>query len=126
MLKLGIGTLPSKKLSRADHLNLPAKFEFSDLFRYRYTKALWAFGSSLIVASLSNDHSDGNENGTKAVGLINETTTLHACITLLCTFLSLPSLYDYDVKMPNFTICEGREQKTTTFFSFSLLLHRTL
>ena len=45
MLKLGIGTLPSKKLSRADHLNLPAKFEFSGLFLYRYQSivGIWKF-----------------------------------------------------------------------------------
>ena len=34
-------------------------------------------------------------------------------------YISLPSLYDYDLKMPNFTFCRGREQKTTTFFFFS-------
>ena len=28
----------------------------------------------------------------------------------------LPSLHDYNVKLPNFTFCRGREQKTTTFF----------
>ena len=38
--------------------------------------------------------------------LINKTTTL-TYITLLCTFL-LPSLHDYDVKMPDFTFYGGR------------------
>ena len=28
----------------------------------------------------------------------------------------LPSLHDYNVKLPNFTFRRGREQKTTTFF----------
>ena len=48
MLKLGIGTLPSKKLSRAGHLNLPAKFEFSGLFLYRYQSivGIWKFVDS--------------------------------------------------------------------------------
>ena len=34
------------------------------------------------------------------------------------TFLqfSLPSLYDYDVKMPIFTCCGAREYRTTFFF----------
>ena len=40
------------------------------------------------------------------------------CITLLCTFLC-SRLHDYDVKMPNFTICWEREHKTTTFLFFS-------
>ena len=34
-------------------------------------------------------------------------------------YISLPSLYDYDLKMPNFTFCGGREHTTTTFFFFS-------
>ena len=29
--------------------------------------------------------------------------------------ISLASLHDYDVKIPNFTFCGGREHKTTTF-----------
>ena len=28
----------------------------------------------------------------------------------------LPSLHDYNVKLPNFTFCRRREQKTITFF----------
>ena len=40
----------------------------------------------------------------------------------LCTcntlYITLPSLYDYDVKMPNFTFCGKREDKTTTLFFF--------
>ena len=47
----------------------------------------------------------------------------------LCTwsrflYISLPSLhdYDYDVKIPNFTFCGGREHKTTTFFFYSWTL----
>ena len=35
-----------------------------------------------------------------------------------CTFL-FPSMNDYNVKVPNFAFCRGREQKTTTFFFFS-------
>ena len=33
-------------------------------------------------------------------------------------YLSLPSLHDYDVKLPNFTFCREREHKTTTSFFF--------
>ena len=34
----------------------------------------------------------------------------------LSWYISLPSLYDYHVKMPNFTFCGKREHKTTTLF----------
>ena len=34
-------------------------------------------------------------------------------------YISLPSLHDYDVKIPNFMFYGGREHKTTTFFFFS-------
>ena len=42
---------------------------------------------------------------------------LCTCITLFW-YISLPSLYDYDVKIPNFTFCGVREHKVTTFFFF--------
>ena len=67
--------------------------------------------------SLSNDDGDVNENGIKAIGYIGKTTTLHAHHAFL--YISLPSLHDYDVNMPNFTFCGGREDKATTFFFFS-------
>ena len=35
--------------------------------------------------------------------------------------ISLPSSHDYDMKLPNFTLCGGREHKTTTLFFFSEL-----
>ena len=40
---------------------------------------------------------------------IGKTPTLHV-------YISLPSLHDYDVKLPNFTFCGGREHKTRTLF----------
>ena len=46
---------------------------------------------------------------------------LCTCITLFCTFL-----YDYHVKMPFFTFCEGLERKNTTFFPFSGLRYQLL
>ena len=39
---------------------------------------------------------------------------LCTCITLFL-HISLPSLQDYNVKVPNFTFWRGRENKTTTF-----------
>ena len=60
------------------------------------------------------------ENGKKAIGLIRKTVTLHVHHAFLYIFL--PSLHGYDVKLPNFTFCGGRERKTTTLFFFSWTL----
>ena len=70
-----------------------------------------------ILGSLSNEDGDGNENGKKAIGLISKTTTLHLDHAFLN--ISLPSLHDYNVKVPKFTFCQGREHKTTTFIFLS-------
>ena len=43
---------------------------------------------------------------------------LCTCITLFW-YISLPSLHDYDVKVPNFTFCWGREHRPTIFFFVS-------
>ena len=48
---------------------------------------------------------------------IGEKTTLHVHHAFL--YVSLPSLLDNDVKVPNFTFSGGREHKMTTMFSFS-------
>ena len=37
-------------------------------------------------------------------------------------YISVPSLHDYDVKMPNVTFCGGLELKTTTFSLLFLFL----
>ena len=63
--------------------------------------------------TLRSDDGDRNENVTKAIGLITKTTTLHVHHAFL--HISLPSLHDYDVKMPNFTLYRGRTQATTKF-----------
>ena len=57
--------------------------------------------SHAILGNVRNDDGDGNENGKKAMDLFSKTTTLHVQHTFL--YISLPSLQDYDVKMPNFT-----------------------
>ena len=33
-----------------------------------------------------------------------------------CSYIPLPSLHDYDLKVPNFTFCGGRKHKKTIFF----------
>ena len=50
-------------------------------------------------------------------GLLRKTTTLHVHHAFL--YISLPSLHDYDVKMPNCKFYGGRKQATTNLF-FSL------
>ena len=57
--------------------------------------------SHAILGSVRNDDGDGDENGKKAIDLFSKTTTLHVQHTFL--YISLPSLRDYDVKMPNFS-----------------------
>ena len=70
--------------------------------------------NSLNIGGLSNDDGDGNDNGKK--GLAKK--QLCTCSTLFCTLISFQSLDEYDVKLPKFMFCGGRENKTTTFFSF--------
>ena len=78
----------------------------------------WLVSSVKVIGSFSNDGGDGNENEKRAMGLLSKTTTLHMHLTFL--YISLPSLHDYHMKLPNFTLCEGRKQATTVFsFSFS-------
>ena len=55
-----------------------------------------------ILGSFSNDDGDGNENGKKAKSVISKTKRLHVHHTFLC--ISLPSLHDYDLKIPNFDV----------------------
>ena len=74
----------------------------------------------LLVALLrcfNNDDGDGNQDVKKATGLSRKTTTLHVHHAFL--YIYLPSLHDYDVKMPNYKFYGGRKQATTNLF-FSL------
>ena len=67
--------------------------------------------------SFSNDDGDGSEDVKKAIGLLRKTTSLHVHHAFL--YISLPSLHDYDVKMPNCKFYGGRKRTTTNLF-FSL------
>ena len=49
----------------------------------------------------------------KAIGLLRKTTTLHVRHTFL--YISLSSLDDFDVKMPNCMFYGGRKQATPKF-----------
>ena len=52
------------------------------------------------IRNLNIQRQDDNENVNKTVGLISKTTTLQVHHPFLS--ISLPFLYDYDVKMPTF------------------------
>ena len=68
----------------------------------------------MLLGSLRSDDADVNESGKKAIDLdLSKTTTLHVHHAFL--YISLPSLHDFNVKVPNFWFCRGREQKTTIF-----------
>ena len=45
--------------------------------------------TGLLSGSLSNDDGDGNENGEKAIGLLNKTTTLHVHHTFFVHFFAV-------------------------------------
>ena len=47
-----------------------------------------------------------NENSKKAKVYFGKTTILHVHHAFM--YISLPSLHDYEMKMPNFTFCGGR------------------
>ena len=57
------------------------------------------------LGTLRSDVGDGKGNATKAIGLISKTTIFHVHRAFL--YISLPSLHNYDVKMPNFTMYRG-------------------
>ena len=55
----------------------------------------------------------------KAIGLDKQNNFARASRFL---YISLSPWHDYNVKLPHFTFCQRREQKTTTFFFFSWTL----
>ena len=84
---------------------------------------MWMAVMVLILGSFSNDDGDGNQDVKKVIGLLRKTTTLQVHHAFL--YISLPSLHDYDVKMPNCKFYGGRKQATTNLF-FSLNLSSVL
>ena len=68
----------------------------------------------MLLGSLRSDDADVNDSGKKAIDLdLSKTKTLHVHHAFL--YISLPSLHDFNVKLPNFWFFRGREQKTTIF-----------
>ena len=69
--------------------------------------------------SFSNDDADGNENVKTTIGLFSKTTTLHVDHAFL--YIALPSLHDYDGKMPNFAFYGDVNNRQPNFLSLSKL-----
>ena len=68
----------------------------------------------LCYKALRCDDSDGHENVKKSNRfLMSKTTTLHVHDAFL--YSCLPSLHDYNMKLPNFKFYGGRKQVTTKF-----------
>ena len=61
---------------------------------------VFSLGSFSSVNGDGDGDGDGKEDVKKAIGLSRKTTTLHVHHAFL--FISLLSLHDFDVKMPNF------------------------
>ena len=61
------------------------------------------------------------EGGFFASGLANRGSTVGLiCKTTTFMYISLPSVHDYDVKVPNSTFCgEGNNTRKQLFFFFS-------
>ena len=74
------------------------------------------FASQTIIGSFSNDEGDGNEDVKKAIGLDWQNNNFARASRFL--HISLPSLHDNEVKMPNCKFYGGRKQATANLFFF--------
>ena len=68
------------------------------IFLCLFTGAECGKGLLQSSGSFSNEDGDGNEDVKKEIGLLSKTTTLH--VHHAFSYISLPSLHDYEVKMP--------------------------
>ena len=75
-----------------------------------------------LLGTLRSDDGDGNGNATKAIGLITKTTILHVHHAFL--YISLPSLHDYEVKIPNFTYT-GDDEISSLFLNLDMVLRNS-
>ena len=114
----GYSSFSSEEVSK--QIKVWNKWPFSDFLSLTVRKS-FAHASvkkAFAIGSLSNDDGDGNENCKKAIGLDwrnnNFARAHHAS-----WYISWPSLHGYNVKVPYFTFCRGREHKTTSFLYFS-------
>ena len=69
------------------------------------------------IESLSNDEDDGNENGKKKQEVyISKNNNFARASRFL--YISLPSLHDYNEKVPKFTFLEDMNTRQRLPFSF--------
>ena len=87
------------------------------------SKYLGIMRTALLLGTLRSDDGDGNGNATKAIGLISKTTILHVHHAFL--YISLPSLHDYDVKMPNFTMYTSDDEISSLFLNLDMILRNS-
>ena len=64
---------------------------------------------------VSNDHDDVSENGKKAIGLDWQNNSSAPASRFFVHFFVV--IASYDVRLPNFTFCGGREHNDVLFFS---------
>ena len=70
--------------------------------------------SLLLTGCLCNE--DGNDNGKcQKSNRLNRQNNNFAC-AIRFLYISLLSLHDYDIKLPNFTFCGGRDEKIFLLF----------
>ena len=77
---------------------------------------------ALWLTSLSNETATSTRTG-KKIGLDWQNNNFARASRFL--YISSPSVYDNNMKVPNFTFCRGREHEATTF-SFSELWNSLL
>ena len=75
-------------------------------------------GVVFTIETLRKHNGDGNGNAKKAIGLMSKTTTLHVHHAFL--YISLPSLHNYDVKLPDFKFTWERERQADKFYHLCL------
>ena len=68
-----------------------------------------------LLGSFKNDKDDSNSNVIKAIGIRTYYPNSNFARATRFLYISLPSLHDYDLKLPNFTFSGGRELQTTIF-----------
>lgn len=74
----------------------------------------------MMLGNVRSDEGDSNQNVKKVIGMIKKTTNLPIHSHFL-GYISLPSLYDFDEKMPNFSFYWGCKQLSANFLCLSEL-----
>ena len=105
-------SLTSSNVGKLSILNVK-KDNFKIVYRLGLRRRIQSVSRPTKLGTLRSDDGDGNENFKKAIVLRIKTTILHVHHAFL--YISLPSLHDYDVKMPNVTFYRGSTQTTTKF-----------